>query len=514
MKKAILIIDDEESVRTGLAENFSLEGYRALSADGPLEGLKLFKAGGVDCIITDLRMGEGGGLSVVREVNQSLDPVPIIVLTAYGSVDVAVEAMRLGAFDFLTKPVNLDALNAVVKRALEVHALTKEKAVLSDKVKDLERTCVELRKKESLGFDKTIIGKSLALEKVFLMIEKAAPTDATVLITGESGTGKELVAHALHARSARGEGPFVAVHSAALPRELLESELFGHEKGSFTGADRRVLGRFELADGGTIFLDEIGEIDAATQVKLLRVLQEREFLRVGGEDLVKVNVRVIAATNKDLEKEVREGRFREDLYYRLAVINIRVPPLRERRSDIPLLIDSFLKKYSMGKKITLDPSARQRLLRYPWPGNIRQLENCIEAACVLCDDSVIKAEDIEPLLIAPKSPDQELWDESLSGGGYKSLSGKPSLSNIKKDLDQKVPESAENKDNYEKKCQTKDGDLMDKKDLCEIALGVPLREVERQYVRETLKYFGGNKSQAARALAVERKTLTRLLKGE
>lgn len=440
MKSVILIIDDEENIRNGLEANFEMEGYNVLTAKNGNEGLAIVDKNEVDCVITDLRMDGISGLDVVKSVVGKHPAIPVIVLTAHGSVDSAVEAMRAGAYDFLTKPLNLDALNAVVLRSLQVKQLQIEHKVLTERVRVLEN---------SHGTPgNLIIGKSSAMNKVFTLIEKAAPTMATVLITGESGTGKELVANAIVNSSDRRDKPFIKVHCAALSNTLLESELFGHEKGAYTGADKKGLGRFERADGGTIFLDEIGEIESNTQVKLLRVLQEKTFERVGGSETITVNVRVIAATNRNLQEMVQNGTFREDLYYRLNVVNIAVPPLRDRQSDILLLIDNFLKKYSAGRNITIKSAAKAVLLKYKWPGNIRELQNCIESACVLCNDNTITKDDLPPQIITA-----------------------------------------------------------DTSDFVAIPKGLTLNEVEKIYINSTLTDCTGNKSAAAKILGIERKTL-------
>ena len=325
----ILTIDDEENIRNGLADNFELEGYNVKKAANGKEGLDLIDKGGIDLVITDLRMDGISGEEVVRQVTTKYPGIPIIVLTGHGSIDDATAAIKSGAFDFLTKPLDLDHLNLVVKNALK----GREQSL---KITELQE---KLRKNASPD---EMIGKSAELNKVRAIIQKAAPTKASVLITGESGVGKELVAKAIHEQSPRKNMPLITVHCAALSESLLESELFGHEKGAYTGADNIQKGRFELANGGTIFLDEIGEINLSTQVKLLRVLQDKTIERVGAENTISIDVRVVAATNKNLEEEVKAGRFREDLYYRLNVVRIEMPSLKDRKDDIPLLMHSFL----------------------------------------------------------------------------------------------------------------------------------------------------------------------------
>lgn len=437
----ILIIDDEENILNGLAAYFEEENYKVLMASCGKDGLALIEKNEVDCVITDLRMDGISGLDVVKSVVSHHPAISVIVLTAHGDVSTAVEAMRMGAYDFLTKPLDLDVLKAVVDRSLEQRRLKSDNSALRERVKVLENS-------HGVG-DLHIIGKSAAMNKVFDVIEKAAPTTASVLITGESGTGKELVAAAIVAASPRRDKPFIKTHCAALSSTLLESELFGHEKGAFTGAAQRAQGRFERANGGTIFLDEIGEIDASTQVKLLRVLQEKTFERVGGEETIKTDVRVIAATNKILKEEVAALRFREDLYYRLNVVNIEVPPLRERKGDIALLIEEFLKRYGAGRDIKIAAAARSLLLNYRWPGNIRQLQNCIESACIMCEGDTIN----------------------------------------KCDLPKEVIDS-------------------DATDTIAISKGLTLEAAQRVYIAGTLDACGGNKSEAAKILGIDRKTLS------
>ena len=380
----ILTIDDEENIRNGLADNFELEGYDVKEASSGEEGLELIAQGGIDLVITDLRMDGISGSEVVKKVCSEHPGIPIIVLTGHGSIDDATAALKAGAFDFLTKPLDLDHLNKIVKNALQGKILAEQKRELQAKLL------------KSQNGDE-MIGKSDSLNRVRQMISKAAPARASVLITGESGVGKELVAHAVHEQSERAKGPFVVVHCAALSETLIESELFGYEKGAFTGAENIHKGRFELADGGTIFLDEIGEVNLATQVKLLRVLQEHKFERVGGEKSIEVDVRVVAATNRNLEDEVKAGRFREDLFYRLNVVRIEMPALRERMDDIPLLMHSFLREFNIENKKNIkgfDKASKAAMIKYNWPGNIRELKNAVESAVVMCTGDEIKIEDL------------------------------------------------------------------------------------------------------------------------
>lgn len=380
----ILTIDDEENIRNGLADNFELEGYDVKEASSGEEGLELIAQGGIDLVITDLRMDGISGSEVVKKVCSEHPGIPIIVLTGHGSIDDATAALKAGAFDFLTKPLDLDHLNKIVKNALQGK-------ILAEQNRELQAKLLKSQNGDEM------IGKSDSLNRVRQMISKAAPARASVLITGESGVGKELVAHAVHEQSERAKGPFVVVHCAALSQTLIESELFGYEKGAFTGAENIHKGRFELADGGTIFLDEIGEVNLATQVKLLRVLQEHKFERVGGEKSIEVDVRVVAATNRNLEDEVKAGRFREDLFYRLNVVRIEMPALRERMDDIPLLMHSFLREFNIENKKNIkgfDKASKAAMIKYNWPGNIRELKNAVESAVVMCTGDEIKIEDL------------------------------------------------------------------------------------------------------------------------
>lgn len=380
----ILTIDDEENIRNGLADNFELEGYDVKEASSGEEGLELIAQGGIDLVITDLRMDGISGSEVVKKVCSEHPGIPIIVLTGHGSIDDATAALKAGAFDFFTKPLDLDHLNKIVKNALQGK-------ILAEQNRELQAKLLKSQNGDEM------IGKSDSLNRVRQMISKAAPARASVLITGESGVGKELVAHAVHEQSERAKGPFVVVHCAALSETLIESELFGYEKGAFTGAENIHKGRFELADGGTIFLDEIGEVNLATQVKLLRVLQEHKFERVGGEKSIEVDVRVVAATNRNLEDEVKAGRFREDLFYRLNVVRIEMPALRERMDDIPLLMHSFLREFNIENKKNIkgfDKASKAAMIKYNWPGNIRELKNAVESAVVMCTGDEIKIEDL------------------------------------------------------------------------------------------------------------------------
>ena len=383
MKFTLLVIDDEKNIREGLAADFEMDGYDVKIAANGDEGLEFLSKGDIDLVITDLRMPGTSGEDVLKKVTREMPGIPVIVLTGHGSIDAAVSAMQNGAYDFLTKPLNLEHLELVVKRALKGRELSLQHQELLSEVK-------------SKSSD-NMIGKSPSLQKVNNLINKVADSKISILITGESGVGKEVVADAIQQKSSRRDKPFIKVHCAALSESLLESELFGHEKGAFTGAETLHKGKFELADGGTIFLDEIGEINPGVQVKLLRVLQEKKFERVGREKTIEVDVRVISATNKTLEDEVKQKHFREDLYFRLKGIEIMVPPLRERKDDIPLLLNNFLLKYNKENNKNIkgfSNSAKNILFNYDWPGNVRELQHCVESAVVMASGDEIQAEDL------------------------------------------------------------------------------------------------------------------------
>jgi putative PEP-CTERM system response regulator len=383
MKPTLLLVDDEKNTREGLSRALR-RSYRVILAESAMTALEILKEETPDAVLTDLKMPGMDGMTLVRRILAS-DPKPVcILLTAYGDVETAVEAMKAGAYDFLTKPVNLDRLEVLLKRAIHSRRLEASN----------QRLQKELDSRYGL---EQIIGQAPNMEEVFDTIRQVAPSKATVLIQGESGTGKELVAHALHRLSPRAENPFVAVHCAALSDTLLESELFGHEKGAFTGAAERRKGRFELADGGTLFLDEIGEIEPATQVKLLRVLEERSFERVGGATPIEVDTRLLVATNRDLKRMVEEGTFREDLYFRLNVVQLTLPPLRDRRQDVPLLLNHYLRQFCKENSRELEgftPDALEALTRYSWPGNIRELRNVVERMVVLARGDKLTLRDV------------------------------------------------------------------------------------------------------------------------
>ena len=444
--KTILIVDDEKNIVSGLEEAFTLESYNVLTAYDGKEAWDKVNTNNVDLVITDLRMPMMNGNELVEKISSSYPTLPVIVLTGHGTIETAVESMRRGAVDFFTKPVDLDKLFLVVKKRLANSELQEQNKKLTEEIEKL---------KNQQKYSK-IIGKSGKVAALMETINQVAPSKATVLITGESGTGKELVADAIESLSNRHGKPFIKVHCASLSSTLLESELFGHEKGAFTGATSQKKGRFELADGGTLFLDEIGEIDAQTQVKLLRVLQEREFERVGGEKTISVDVRVIAATNRDLKEEVRKGNFREDLYFRLAVVEIGVPPLRERKEDIDLLSLSFVKEVAKenGRDIDgISPHARKALFSYSWPGNIRELKNCMESAVVMAKGKTIEYDDL-PSHIRGESEKE------------KSIS---------------------------------------------LDLPITMEDAEKAISLETISFAGGNKTKAAEILGIGRKTLHRKL---
>jgi two-component system response regulator PilR (NtrC family) len=378
-KGTILVIDDEEVMREILESLLSQEGYRVKLAASGAEGQEIAGREPVDLAIVDVMLPDQSGIDVLDELKRSDPELVVVMITAFASVETAIEAMKRGAFDYVTKPFKNDEVRVVVGNGLKQRRLVDENRTLKEALHDRQR------------FD-VLVGKSGRMQEVYSLIQQVAPSKSTVLISGESGTGKELVAKAIHNYSSRKQKPFVTVNSGSLPPDLLESNLFGHVKGAFTGAVSPKKGLFEIADGGSIFLDEIGTVPLETQAKLLRVIQEKEFMRLGGIDVVKVDVRIIAATNSDLKARVDEGSFREDLYYRLNVINLFLPPLRQRKEDIPLLTQHFLKKYGEenGRAgLGLSPEAVQSLLDYDWPGNVRELENVIERAVVLADGSVI-----------------------------------------------------------------------------------------------------------------------------
>jgi DNA-binding NtrC family response regulator len=389
----ILVVDDEVNARTALAELLRDEGLDVETAADAFKALGKYESFAPHIVVTDLRMPGMDGIELVKKLRAFEDGVGIVVMTAYGEVTTAVAAMRAGAADYLTKPLDFEELLVVVDHVLEHQQLAREARQLRQRVRD--RVAPD-----------NIVGTAPPMQRVFQVVDQVAPSKATVLITGESGTGKELVANAIHQRSPRVARPFIKLHCAALAESLLESELFGHEKGSFTGALARKDGRFSLADGGTLFLDEIGEISPSIQVKLLRFLQEHEFERVGGTQTLRVDVRVIAATNRHLPEEIAKGRFREDLYYRLNVVALEMPPLRERRADIPALVKFFVDRYAKENAKAIDgstPEALELLMNHGWPGNVRELENAIERAIVLSPGPSIEPKHL-PSSVRPVAP--------------------------------------------------------------------------------------------------------------
>ncbi|HEU5061304.1 MAG TPA: sigma-54 dependent transcriptional regulator [Kofleriaceae bacterium] len=389
----ILIVDDEANARTALADLLRDEGYSVASAPDGFKALPKLAEHGPDLLLTDLRMPGMDGLELMRRAREVDPEMEIVLMTAHGGVDTAVAAMRLGAADYLTKPINVDELLVVIDRALERRRLRREAGLLRERLSERHRLS-------------NIIGSSAVMRRVFDQVLQVAPSRASVLITGESGTGKELIAAAIHEHSPRAARPFVKLHCGALAETLLESELFGHERGAFTGAQARRDGRFQQADGGTLFLDEIGDISPSVQVKLLRFLQEREFERVGGNQTIKVDVRIVAATNADLHQRVQAGKFREDLYYRLNVVSIEIPPLRDRPGDIPLLAVHFLRKYAAEnhRAVTgFTDDALAQLVHHAWPGNVRELENAVERAVVTCRGEEVRSEDLGLPTVAGRS---------------------------------------------------------------------------------------------------------------
>ena len=446
MKPKILIVDDEPAHCRMLETVLKAEGYETRRADDGQSAIDAVKERFYDLILMDIRMNRVGGIEALEKIKEISPDIPVVMMTAYGSVDTAVTAMKAGAYDYLTKPLDIDELKLLVAKALRHHQLEKENLFL----------------KEQLGsrFDfSNIIGRSRPMQDLLETVAMVAPTEATVLIQGESGTGKELIANAIHQNSPRSSHSFVKINCAALPETLLESELFGHEKGAFTGATSRRQGRFHLAHRGSILLDEIAEMSTATQSKVLRVLQEREFEPVGSAETIKVDARIIAATNKDLEAEVNAARFREDLYYRINVVSLTVPALRQRREDIPLLVDYFLKRYAEKNQRRfkgITPKAMDLLMRYDWPGNIRELENVVERAVIMGRGDFITPEAFPSAL---RTIDPESIDEKM-----------------------------------------------------DFPAGKSLKEMEKAMILRTLEDAGGNRTRTAEILGISRRTLQFKLK--
>jgi len=457
-RRTVLVADDELSIRKVLSATLKRDGYEVFAASDGAEALELLRTHPIDLVLTDLRMPKVDGMSLLRHVLAEHAGIPVVILTAHGTVDNAVEAMKLGAFDFLSKPFDQDELRLVIKKASATAALSTAEP------------------EPGSGSRYGLIGHSPKLERVFRMIDKVAAAPSTVLITGESGTGKELVAAAIHHHSPRKEKPFIRINCAAIPRDLIESELFGYERGAFTGAVASKPGRFELADGGTLFLDEIGEIPLEMQVKLLRALQESEFERVGGVATTRVDVRLVAATNRDLRSEITQGKFREDLFHRLNVVPVELPPLRDRVEDIPLLVEHFRQKYN--KKLEKNPpverisdQAMTCFAQYVWPGNIRELENVMERAILFSDAGVVTQD--------------ELPDQIRKAGEAGEAAAQP----------------------------------QEGRALAPTPIG-PLKEIvrahtetlEKDLITRALEETGGNVTQAARKLAISRKSLQNKMK--
>jgi two-component system response regulator HydG len=445
----VLVVDDDRANLDSVARIFQREGLETLTASNGTEALELLRRPEVSIMVTDLMMPGMDGQELLKASRTIRPDVEVVLMTAYGTVETAVAAMKDGAYDFITKPLKRHSLVKAIQKALERHELAAENRVLKAKLAEMGSTG-----------GRAMVGQSPAFRAMMDTLRQAAPSTATVLLLGESGTGKELAARALHEQSNRAKGPFVAINCGALPESILEAELFGVERGAFTGAVARREGRFERASGGTLFLDEVGEMPLSAQVKLLRVLQEGELERLGGTQTVKVDVRIVAATNKDLQKEVAEGRFREDLYYRLNVVEVRIPALASRREDIPLLADAFLRRFAAknGKALRgFSPDALSTLENYAWPGNVRELEHAVERAVVLARSDVLEVADLP---------------ETVRKGPLGSA-----------------------------------GQLV-------IPIGTPMEEVERRVIHETLRHTKGDKTLAARLLGIAARTIYRKLERE
>ena len=382
-KKLILVVDDEPSMRNNMTELLENEGFAYSEAEDGEAAIEKVKTIHPDLVLLDINLPKKDGLTVLKEIQEFHPKLPVIIFTAYGTSERAIEAMKSGAFDYLEKPFELDEFTITIQRAFEYSDLLGEVTELREKLQDISGSPTD-----------QLIGRSTHMQEIFKLIGKVSQSDATVLIQGDSGTGKELIADAIQRHSTRRDKPFVKVNCGALTETLLESEIFGHEKGSFTGAASQKFGRFELADGGTIFLDEINNMPSSLQVKLLRILQKQPFYRVGGNTPISVDVRIIAASNKDVEQSVREGKLREDLFYRLNVVRINIPPLKERKEDIPLLVDHFIKKYSQGRSIKATKETKHKLSEYEWPGNVRELENAIQRALVISSKDILTIDNI------------------------------------------------------------------------------------------------------------------------
>ncbi|MGE5584824.1 MAG: sigma-54-dependent transcriptional regulator [Bacillota bacterium] len=473
---SVLVVDDDEGIRETLEAVLSEEGYQVATAGTGRGALELARQRQFHLVLLDLRMPDVSGLEILPRLRSELPRAPIIIMTAYGTIRTAVEAVKQGAYDFVSKPFDLDEMRITIEKALSHERLKMENERL--------RTMLE----DEFVF-KEMVGRSSKMRAVFELIRKVMNHDVTVLIVGESGTGKELVARAVHYNSPRRAGPFLKLNCAALPDALLESELFGYEKGAFTGAQVRKPGRFELADGGTLFLDEIGNMSPSMQVKLLRVLQEKEFERVGGKGTVKVDVRILAATNSNLRSEVAKGAFREDLYYRLNVVQIHVPSLRERREDIPLLVQHFIKglNVSLGREFAgISPQAMACLMRYDWPGNVRELKNAIEAAMLLGAGPFIMPEHLP---------------EEVTGGAAAATA--TATATAPAPGSDRAPASAPSTSSHH---------LASAPIAGVPAATAPLEAVEREHILRVLKQCSWNQSKAAWVLGVHRNTLRKKIK--
>jgi two-component system nitrogen regulation response regulator GlnG len=459
----VLIVDDDESVRWVLKKSLEKEGIETVLAKNAAEALERIKEGDIAIVLMDIRMPGMSGLDALDRIQADGQGISVIIMTAQATMQNAIEAMRRGAFDYITKPFDLDEVNILLKKAIEVRRLSQEVTALR----------AEVREKYEGG----LVGNTAAMQEIYKTIGRVAESDATVLIHGESGTGKELVARAIHYHSRRAGRPFVAVNSAAIPSELLESELFGHEKGAFTGAIGRKIGKFEAAAGGTLFLDEIGDMDLPLQGKLLRVLQEREFERVGGTEPIRSDVRVLAATHRNLDKAVREKRFREDLYYRLNVIQINIPPLRKRKDDIVPLADFFMQKYQAGetRKKLLTPETLKILRAYDWPGNVRELENAIQRAVTLSQGDKIFPDALPPQIFKP---------------------GQGAHLSFENFLEEKLADLVERMGGLDR------GDIY----------SMVLQRVEKPLITLVLKKTEGNQVRAASLLGINRNTLRKKIK--
>ena len=438
-KVRVLIVDDEINFSSVVSEELTNEGFYVEQASDGKDALKLLQQGEYDVVLLDINMPQLSGIDVLKKFQRDDLPPEFIMITGYASVQTAIEAMKLGAYDYITKPYRIEKLKTLIAKAWDKRRIRRENIILRTKLKE---------------DDMVIDTKSPLLLEILEAARKVALTNAPVLISGESGTGKELMARFIHNSSQRANGPFIAFNSGAIPDSILESELFGYEKGAFTGAQTNKPGYFELADRGTLFLDEIGDISPSMQAKLLRSIETNRFFKVGGIKEIEVDIRVVAATNKDLKKEAEAGRFRHDLYYRLAAMNIHLPPLRERKGDIPLLVEGFLESKRDRKKV--DGEVMKRLMAYPWPGNVRELRNVIQRAVILCKDQAITIKDL-PLEL--QNPSQTWWDEKISSSS--------------------LP---------------------------------PLKILEKQHIKVVMQQVGGHKGKASRILGIDPKTLYRKIK--